>query len=130
MTTKISYVVAFIAGLGLIFIGTRFLLAPEIAEAGYGIHFNEQGDYSFHYIKGIRDIFSGLLICIFCLVNERRALGVTLLAGTIIPVTDMLIVLNKSYNGFLQAMPHIIAIIICAVSGIILLATKSPKKAL
>jgi len=130
MTTKISYVVAFIAGLGLIFIGTRFLLAPEIAEAGYGIHFNEQGDYSFHYIKGIRDIFSGLLICIFCLVNERRALVVTLLAGTIIPVTDMLIVLNKSYNGFLQAMPHIIAIIICAVSGIILLATKSPKKAL
>lgn len=130
MTTKISYVAAFIAGLGLIFIGTRFLLAPEIAEAGYGIHFNEEGDYSFHYIKGIRDIFSGLLICIFCLVNERRALGVTLLAGTIIPITDMLIVLNKSYNGVVQAMPHIIAIVICVVSGIILLTTKSPKKAL
>jgi len=130
MTTKISYVVAFITGLGLIFIGTRFLLAPEIAEAGYGIHFNEKGDYSFHYIKGIRDIFSGLLICIFCLVNERRALGVTLLAGTIIPVTDMLIVLNKSYNGVLQAMPHIIAIIICSVIGIILLATKPQQKAL
>ena len=130
MTTKISYVVAFITGLGLIFIGTRFLLAPEIAEAGYGIHFNEQGDYSFHYIKGTRDIFSGLLICIFCLVNERRALGVTLLAGTIIPVTDMLIVLNKSYNGVLQAMPHIIAIIICSVIGIILLATKPQQKAL
>ena len=130
MTTKISYVAAFIAGLGLIFIGTRFLLAPEIAEAGYGIHFNEQGDYSFHYIKGIRDIFSGLLICIFCLVNERRALGVTLLAGTIIPITDMLIVLNKSYNGVVQAMPHIIAIVICVVSGIILLATKPQQKAL
>jgi len=130
MTTKISYVTAFIAGLGLIFIGTRFLLAPEIAEAGYGIHFNEEGNYSFHYIKGIRDIFSGLLICIFCLVNERRALGVTLLAGTIIPVTDMLIVLNKSYNGVLQAMPHIIAIIICSVIGIILLATKPQQKAL
>ena len=130
MTTKISYVVAFIAGLGLIFIGTRFLLAPEIAEAGYGIHFNEEGNYSFHYIKGIRDIFSGLLICIFCLVNERRALGVTLLAGTIIPVTDMLIVLNKSYNSVLQTMPHIIAIIICSVIGIILLATKPQQKAL
>ena len=130
MTTKISYVAAFIAGLGLIFIGTRFLLAPEIAEAGYGIHFNEEGDYSFHYIKGIRDIFSGLLICIFCLVNERRALGVTLLAGTIIPITDMLIVLNKSYNGVVQAMPHIIAIVICVVSGIILLATKPQQKAL
>ena len=128
MTTKIPYTVAFITGLGLIFIGARFLLSPEIAEAGYGIHFNEQGDYSFHYIKGIRDIFSGLLICVFVLINERRPLGVTLLAGTIIPVTDMLIVLNKSYNGVQQAMPHIIAIIICFVSGIILLATKPSKK--
>jgi hypothetical protein len=130
MTTKISYIVAFITGLGLIFLGTRFLLSPEIAEAGYGIHFNEQGDYSFHYIKGIRDIFSGLLICVFVLIKDRRALGLTLLAGTIIPVADMLIVLNKSYNGVLQAMPHIAAIIICAVLGIILLATKPQTKAL
>ena len=130
MTTKISYIVAFITGLGLIFLGTRFLLSPEIAEAGYGIHFNEQGDYSFHYIKGIRDIFSGLLICVFVLIKDRRALGLTLLAGTIIPVTDMLIVLNKSYNGVQQAMPHIAAIIICAVFGIILLATKPQTKAL
>ena len=130
MTTKISYAIAFITGLGLIFLGTRFLLSPEVAEAGYGIHFNEQGDYSFHYIKGIRDILSGLLICVFVLMNERRALGVTLLAGTMVPVTDMLIVLSKSYNGVLQAMPHISAIIICSVFVIILLATKPSKKAL
>ena len=124
MTTKISYVVAFITGLGLIFLGGRFLLSPEVAEAGYGIHFNEQGDYSFHYIKGIRDIFSGLLLCVFVLMNEKRALGVTLLAGTIVPVTDVLVVLSKSYNGVQQAMPHITAIIICFVFGIILLTTK------
>ena len=128
MTTKISYAVAFITGLGLIFLGTRFLLSPEIAEAGFGIHFNEQGDYSFHYIKGIRDILSGLLLCVFVLMNERRALGVTLLAGTMVPITDMFIVLNKSYNGVQQAMPHIIAIIVCSVFGIILLVTKQVKK--
>lgn len=130
MITKISYAIAFLTGLGMIFLGARFLLSPEVAEAGYGIHFNEQGDYSFHYIKGIRDIFSGLLMCAFVLMNERRALVVTLLAGTMIPVTDMLIVLSKSYNGVLQAMPHISAIIICSVFGIILLATKPQKKAL
>ena len=130
MTTKISYVVAFITGLGMVFLGIRFFLSPEVATAGFGIHFNAQGDYSFHYIKGIRDIFSGLLICVFVLMNERRPLGVTLLAGTMIPVNDMLIVLSKSCNSVLQAMPHIIAIVICSVSGIILLATKPPKKAL
>ena len=130
MTTKISYTIAFLTGLGMIFLGARFLLSPEVAEAGYGIHFNEHGDYSFHYIKGIRDIFSGLIISVFVLMNQRQALGVTLLAGTMIPVTDMLIVLSKSYNGVLQAMPHIIAIIICSVFGIILLATKPQNKAL
>lgn len=126
MTTKISYVAAFITGLGLLFIGIRFLLSPEIAEAAYGVHFHEQADYSFHYIKGIRDTFSGLLICVLVLMKERRALGVTLVAGTIIPVADMLIVLNKTYNGIPQAIPHVIAIIICAVFGIILLTTRRP----
>jgi len=130
MTTKISYAIAFLTGLGMIFIGVRFFLAPEVATAGYGIHFNTQGDYSFDYIKGIRDIFTGLLLCAFVLLKERRALGLTLLAGTIIPVTDMLIVLSKSYNGVLQAIPHISAIIICAVFGIILLATRFKKTAL
>jgi hypothetical protein len=127
MTTKISYAIAFLTGLGMIFLGARFFISPEVATAGFGIHFNADGDYSFHHIKGIRDIFSGLIICAFVLMNARRALGVTLLAGTIIPVNDMLIVLSKSYNGVIQAMPHITAIIICAVFGIILLTTKSQK---
>lgn len=130
MTTKISYAIALLTGLGLIFLGARFFFSPEVAEAGFGIHFNAQGDYSFHYMKGIRDILSGLLMCVFVLLNERRALGVTLLAGTMVPVIDMLIVLNKSYNGISQAMPHIIAIIVCATFGIILLATKPSKKML
>jgi hypothetical protein len=130
MTTRISYAVAFLTGLYMIFLGVRFYLSPEVATAAYGIHFIAQGDYSFQYIKGIRDIFSGLLICVFVLMNERRALGVTLLAGIMIPVNDMLIVLSKSYNGVLQAVPHISAIIICSVFGIILLATKPKKIAL
>jgi len=128
MTTKICYAVAFITGLGLIFIGARFLLSPQVAEAGYGLHFNEHGDFSFHYIKGIRDIFSGSLISMFVLMNQRRALGLTLTAGTMVPLTDMLIVLNKNYNGVLQAVPHITAIIICLGTGIILLTTKPTQK--
>ena len=130
MTTRISYIIAFLLGLGMIFLGARFFTSPQVATAAYGIHFNDQGDYSFHYIKGIRDIFSGLIICAFVLMKERRALGVTLLAGTMIPLTDMLIVLSKSYTSTAQAMPHIIAIIICAVFGILLLAIRPQSKVL
>jgi len=128
MKTKISCALAFLAGAGLVFIGTRFMLSPEIAEAGYGIHFNEQGDFSFHYIKGIRDVFSGLLLCLLVLTGEKRALAIALLAGAIVPITDMLLVLSKSYNGAQQAMPHIIAIVICLVTGMILLLSKTPGK--
>lgn len=74
MTQRISIAIAFLTGLGMIFIGARFLLAPETAEVGYGIHFNEHVDYSFHYIKGIRDVFSGLVICLFVLTKQTKAL--------------------------------------------------------
>ena len=126
MTTKISYAAAFLLGLGMIFLGARLFFDPETATAAFGIHFNANGDYSFHYTKGIRDVFSGILLCAFVLMNQRKAVGMTLLAGTIIPITDLLIVLSKSYTGFAQAISHIIAIIFCAVFGIILLAVK-PK---
>lgn len=125
MTQKISIVIAFLTGVGLIFIGARFLVAPEIAEIGYGIQFNEQGDYSFHYIKGIRDLLSGLLVCIFVLGKQTKALAIILLVGTIVPVADMLIVFSKDYNGISQAIPHISAIIVCFAFGIILLRSQS-----
>ena len=130
MTKHISISIAFITGLGLIFLGSRFLIAPETAEAGYGIHFNEQSDYSFHYIKGIRDLFTGLIICILVLTKQTKALGITLFVGTIIPIVDMLIVLGKPYNGITQAIPHIAAIIVCFLFGIILLIDKASKKVL
>lgn len=128
MTTKISYTMACLLGAGMIFLGARFFFAPEAATAGFGIQYNAGGDYSFHYIKGIRDIFSGILLCAFVLLNQRQAVSITLLAGTIIPVNDMLVVLSKPYNGVMQAMPHIIAILICAVFGLLLLITKPNQK--
>ncbi|WP_158829561.1 DUF4267 domain-containing protein [Mucilaginibacter lacusdianchii] len=130
MIHRITIVLAFLTGIGMIFIGTRFLLAPDTAEAGYGINFNEASDYSFHYIKGIRDVFSGLLICIFVLTKQIKALGITLAVGTIIPTADMLIVLSKNYNSIVQAIPHISAIIICAIAGTILLLNKTSNKAI
>lgn len=121
---------AWLLGAGMIFLGARFFFAPEAATAGFGIHYNAGGDYAFHYIKGIRDIFSGILLCGFVLLKQRQAVGLTLLAGTIIPMNDMLVVLSKPYNGVMQAMPHIAAILICAVCGLLLLLTKPQPKAI
>jgi hypothetical protein len=129
MTQRIVIAIAFLTGLGMVFIGARFLIAPEVAEVGYGIHFNEQVDYSFHYIKGARDLFSGLLICLLTVGKQTKALGITLLIGTIIPIADMLIVLSKDYNGIIQAIPHISAIIICFFCGLFLLINRRRQQA-
>jgi hypothetical protein len=127
MTRKISIAIAFLTGLGLVFLGARFLIAPRAAEAAYGLRFTDHGDYSFHYIKGIRDIMCGLLMCLFVLTRQTKALGMTLSVGTIVPVVDMLIVLSKPYNGLPQAIAHISAIVVCAVLGTILITVKPAK---
>lgn len=82
-----------VLGLALLFIGGRFLLAPEIAERGYGLMY-QQPNNAFHLIKGIRDLFSGLVFLIFALAGWRKALAVASLVGSIIPLTDTFIVLN------------------------------------
>jgi len=130
MTAKISYAIAFLLGLGMVFLGARFFFSPETATAAFGIRFNANGDYSFHHIKGIRDIFSGSLLCALVLMKERRSLGVMLLIATIIPVSDMSTVLGKSYNGVQQAIPHIVATIICAGVGGLLLLAQTQKQTL
>ncbi|TLV02513.1 DUF4267 domain-containing protein [Dyadobacter luticola] len=83
--------ISLLLGLGMLFIGARFLIAPEVGEAGFGLHY-DQPNYAFHSIKGIRDIFSGLLIVLFAWSHDRRALFLTLLAGSIIPLADMITV--------------------------------------
>lgn len=86
-------IVGYLVGFGLIFIGGRFLLAPEVAERGFGLLY-DQPTNSFHYIKGIRDLFSGLILTNFTLANWRKPLAVAVLAGSLIPLVDMLIVLT------------------------------------
>ncbi|QJD77652.1 DUF4267 domain-containing protein [Spirosoma rhododendri] len=79
----------------LMFIGLRFLIMPQAAERGFGLIY-DQSAYSFHYIKGIRDIFSGLILAIFTYMNWRLPLAVTLLAGSLIPTVDMLVVMTAA----------------------------------
>ncbi len=128
MAIKISYIIVFLTGLGMLFIGGRFLMSPLPAEVAYGIRPETAGNYSFHYIKGVRDLFSGLLVCTLVLLNQRKALGVVLLTAAIIPFGDMLIVISKEYNSLVQAMPHIMALIICVVAGLVLLLSKPVQK--
>lgn len=117
-----------VSGLTLVFIGCRFLLQPEGAEAGFGLHFNENGDYSFHYIKGIRDLFTGTVITLLAALNMRKALLIVLLSGIFIPIVDMTLVLQATHD-VMKAMPHMVAIVLTSVAAVGIFFSERPARA-
>ncbi|RKE57109.1 DUF4267 domain-containing protein [Sphingobacterium detergens] len=128
MTTKICYLISFLTGIGLLFIGTRFLLSPLHAAFDYGMLTNTNSDFSFHYVKGIRDLFSGLLLLLLVLAKERRALAIVLLAATVVPLGDFIIVLGQRGNDWQFTLAHLVAVAICIITGSILLIRKKEQQ--
>lgn len=110
--SSIAFGFTLITGLLLVFIGARFLLLPYVAELAFGIQTPTGNDYSFHYIKGIRDLAVGLAILVMLLTRTQRGLGILLLTITIVPVTDFLIVLNAPGHLTERLYPHLTAVIL------------------
>jgi Domain of unknown function (DUF4267) len=79
-------------GVGIIPIGTRFLVRPEAAAAGFGLRTAPRDPYL--AVKGIRDIASGLVL-LLALAHDRRIAGRTALAAATIPLGDMILVLTR-----------------------------------
>ena len=96
--TDIGYGLSGLLGLGIILIGTRFLLAPRAAAAGFGIAIGQGGGSADPYlsVKGVRDIASGLVALILLAAGTPHVLGGFLLAASIIPIIDAVIVLRRN----------------------------------
>jgi len=93
-----SYWLTAIAAVGIIILGIRFMLAPNAGAEGFGIplaHNKEAMAYG--WIKGIRDIFSGIVVLAFLIQRQSRATSFAFGAAIIIPVSDCLTVL--AVNG-------------------------------
>jgi hypothetical protein len=60
MATSIGFFLSSVIAAGIIFIGGRFLLAPSLAAAGYGVPAGTEPHLrAYLFAKGIRDIASG-----------------------------------------------------------------------
>ena len=97
VTATIGYVLAGLIAAAIIFIGARFLVAPRVAAAGYGVlaDVDQPGTRAYLSVKGIRDIVSGLLVIVVMIAGSIHLLGWIILAATIIPVGDAAIVLRS-----------------------------------
>ena len=99
LPTYIAYALSGLIGLGIIFVGTRFLLAPSTAAAGYGVPVEQETARAGAYLaaKGVRDIASGFFVFILIAFQAPHILGWIIVAATIIPIVDAVIVLT--HNG-------------------------------
>jgi hypothetical protein len=98
LLTNIGYGLSGLLGLAIIAIGTRFLISPRAAAAGFGIGIGQDSVSSDPYLsaKGVRDIASGLVVLILLAAVEPRLLGGFMLAASIIPAGDAIIVLRRN----------------------------------
>jgi Domain of unknown function (DUF4267) len=98
-TNSISYWLSLLVAVGIIFIGARFLLAPYIAAADYGIPLDHESISGYAYAKGIRDIYSGIIILVFLILRKARVTTILFSIATIIPATDFCIILSGNGPG-------------------------------
>ncbi|MGY4314416.1 hypothetical protein ACVWW1_003743 [Bradyrhizobium sp. JR3.5] len=112
--------------LGIIAIGTGYVVSPTTATRSFGLPLPENGTNIAWWLrlKGVRDIAAGLAVLAFMVFGAPREVGIILLVEAIIPIGDMSLILaakgsTKSAFGIhgltavimvLAAMPLIIGV--------------------
>jgi hypothetical protein len=87
-----------LAVVGIIFLGIRFLVAPQTGAQGFGVPLENGNGIAFALTKGIRDVFSGVVGLPFLLGRQRRPVAWIILTATIIPIADGFIMMK--FSGF------------------------------
>jgi hypothetical protein len=95
--TDIGYALSGLIGLGITAIGTQFLVSPAKAAAEHGISVGHEVSSADPYlsVRSLRDVASGLMAFVLMATREPRVLAGFLLAATVIPVGDAVIVLRR-----------------------------------
>jgi len=82
----------------IIAVGINFILNPVGASTAYGIPIHDPAAFPFMWVKGIRDIFSGLVVLTFLFRGDRSTTAILFALAIFIPVGDGFVIL--SHLGF------------------------------
>ena len=98
MIIQIGYVLSGLMALAILFLGSRFWLAPAVASAAFGIADSpppSTGVTAWLAVKGTRDIVSGLFVILLMVAGSPRLLGEFMLVASLIAFGDMATVLRS-----------------------------------
>ena len=124
-TTTIAYTLAGLIAAGIIFIGARFIVAPRVAAAGYGVQpdLSQRSAGAYLTVKGIRDIAAGLFVFILMAAGATHLLGWVILAATIIPIVDAAIVLGNGGSKSIALGVHGLTAVVMLLTSALLLVS-------
>lgn len=89
---SLSFWLAALISVGIIFIGVRYSLSPIDASKDFGLSLPNDNTALYGSIKGIRDIFSGLAIAYLLYTRNVRATAFIFMLATLIPIMDAYVV--------------------------------------
>ena len=75
-------------------LGINFLLNPVGASTAFGIPIHDPAAFPFMWTKGIRDIFSGVVMLPFLFRGDRRSIAPIFAISIIVPFGDGLVILQ------------------------------------
>jgi len=84
----------FLIPAAIIGLGINFLFNPVGASAGFGIPITDPSAFPFMWIKGIRDIFAGLVVLVLLFRGDRRTIAIIYSIAVFIAIGDGFVILK------------------------------------
>jgi hypothetical protein len=117
-----AYVLAIVLDVFVLFIGLRFLLAPQAAAAGYGVPAKKEGDAAYLTVKGLRDASYGILGLALLAFAGAHAEAWFMLVVALNPLGDTAIVLRNGGTKATAFGIHFATAVIVLISAALLFA--------
>jgi hypothetical protein len=122
MLTVIAYGLAIVIDLFIIYIGARFLMAPQAAAAGYGVPVQPGEGAAYLSVKGFRDITYGLVGLTLLAFVGASAEAWFMLAVVLAPLGDTYIVLRHGGSRATAFGIHFATAVVILISSALLFA--------
>jgi len=114
----VSIILAVLVAGFIAFIGVRFLVAPAVALAGFGL---PAGRFqSLAGAKGVRDIASGVMVLVVLAVAGPHAFGWALVVSAITPIGDAIVVRRGGGSTRYALLVHGVTALVLVVAGLLL----------
>ena len=117
----VLFIISILGSLLLIGMGIVFALDHTGAATTYGVPLSGGPENAWLSSAALRDLAYGCLALTFALLRDRRAMGLCLLFGALIPIGDAIIVIRHSPNPLLYLPLHAGGAIACLILAVIFL---------